>query len=293
MHLATISASSSAPSVFLLGLKLLLACLAALPGIAPLMAQQVQDPNQAVRVRMLDGGWLEQDGQRMRLAGIMLELAEGWKTYWRVPGEGGLPPRFDFSGSVNVAEARLLWPTPKRFSDPITGETIGFQYRVVFPVLARPDDPGKPMTLRLKLDYGICGQMCVPMRAQEEITLPADASPDEVQRAVLSEWLAKTPQHGEGRLQIARARLMKADDGLVLEIALQGEAAPAVQDVFVEGVELAVFGKPDLKPGGRGALLARIPVRGMAEEKDFSGKPLRLTIVLKGEKAVERLVKLP
>ena len=49
------------------------------------------------------------------LGGIEFELQDGWKTYWRTPGDSGVPPRFDFSKSDNVDAVTVLWPAPLKF----------------------------------------------------------------------------------------------------------------------------------------------------------------------------------
>ena len=267
-------------------LAIMLACAALLAQPAPPL-HAGGDVARASAVELADGGWW----RGKRLAAVVVRLAPGWKTYWRVPGEGGLPPRFDFSGSENAKEVRVLWPAPKRYSSPLTGETIGYKDEVVFPLLVTPADPKKPVTLRLKMDYGVCGDMCIPVRAQREIALPPsmDAAPA---RAVIEQWLRKTPLADDGRVKVASARLVKSADGLALEVALAGADAGKVSDILVEGVELAIFGKPE-KVGERdGTVIYRIPVRGLAEEKDFRAAKLRLTI-LRGEKAVVRTAALP
>ena len=252
---------------------------------APLRAES--DIARASDVTLIDGGWL----QKRRLAAVAMRLAPGWKTYWRVPGEGGLPPRFDFSASENVENVRVLWPAPKRYSSPVTGETIGYANEVAFPLLIAPKDPARPVVLRLKMDYGICGDMCVPVQAQRAITLPPemDAAPA---RAMIEQWLRKTPLADDGRVVVKGARLVKGARGLALEVALSGPDAGVVSDILVEGVELAIFGKPRKMGEREGVVVYRVPVMGLAEEKDFRRARLRLTI-LRGEKAVERTAALP
>src|SRR5437763_14969998 len=51
------------------------------------------------------------------LGGIAVQLQPGWKTYWRTPGDSGVPPRFDFSSSDNLAAATVLWPAPVTVDD--------------------------------------------------------------------------------------------------------------------------------------------------------------------------------
>lgn len=109
-------------------------------------------------------------------AGIEIKLAPGWKTYWRYPGDAGVPPQFDFSESENLKSANVLWPAPRRFSDA-EGNTIGYKGDLVLPVRVEAKDRAKPVVLRMKLDYAVCEKLCVPAQAKSELPL-GDASAD-------------------------------------------------------------------------------------------------------------------
>src|SRR5262245_7732022 len=93
----------------------------------------------------LVGGETRQENWR---AGIDITLDKGWRTYWRVPGDAGVPPQFDWSRSRNVKSITLLWPAPTRFTDE-GGESIGYKDRVVFPVDVVANDPAYPIDLAL------------------------------------------------------------------------------------------------------------------------------------------------
>ena len=73
-------------------------------------------------------------------AGVEIRLAPGWKTYWRYPGDSGVPPQFDFANSDNVKSVSVPWPAPQRFSDS-DGNTIGYKDNVVFPLQREPPIP--------------------------------------------------------------------------------------------------------------------------------------------------------
>src|SRR6185436_4015134 len=49
--------------------------------------------------------------------GVEIKMLPGWKTYWRYPGDSGVPPVFDFSASDNVKAVTVLYPAPTRFDD--------------------------------------------------------------------------------------------------------------------------------------------------------------------------------
>jgi DsbC/DsbD-like thiol-disulfide interchange protein len=133
----------------------------------------------------LESQWVDGHNSRARLisgggiAGVELELPEGWKTYWRYPGEaGGVAPAFDWSQSTNLESAQVLYPAPKRFTDA-SGETIGYKGNVTFPVRLKPKDASKPIDLRVAFDYGVCKDICIPAQAELALTVPPDASASE------------------------------------------------------------------------------------------------------------------
>ena len=117
-------------------------------------------------------------------AGIEIKLQPGWHTYWRYPGDSGVPPRFVFAASDNVATVKVLYPAPHAFSDE-AGVIIGYKDQVVFPLHVVPRDRSKPVTLRLKADYAVCDKLCVPVEAKAELTLSgaADTETDTLLKA--------------------------------------------------------------------------------------------------------------
>lgn len=122
-------------------------------------------------------GWQMPDGALM--AGLEFRLAPGWKTYWRAPGDAGIPPVFDWSGSRNLAAVEVKWPRPEVF-DQNGMRSIGYQDHVILPLAITPDRTGQPVHLAGRIDIGICQDVCVPVRVDlDRVTLAprADASP--------------------------------------------------------------------------------------------------------------------
>ena len=104
-------------------------------------------------------------------AGIEIRLDPGWKTYWRYPGDTGIPPTFDFSGSQNVKSTAVEWPAPEQFSDGAGGHSIGYVGDIILPLRVTPANTALPSTLHLTLNYAVCGTLCVPAKAGLDITL--------------------------------------------------------------------------------------------------------------------------
>jgi len=107
------------------------------------------------------------------LAGFEIALAPGAITYWRDPGDSGLPPTLDFSASENVASVEPKFPAPKRIKEADGGEAFGYDGGVIFPLLITPRDPAKPTTLKLSADFAVCAKVCLPAKARLSLTLPA------------------------------------------------------------------------------------------------------------------------
>lgn len=147
-----------------------LVCLTAL-GFGPAFATTQDD---VLAARLLPG-WQSETGAH--LAAVDLTLADGWKTYWRSPGDAGIPPRFDWSGSQNVRSVRILWPAPTVFD--VNGlRTIGYHDRLILPVEVTPEDPALPVNLSLRMDLGVCDKICLPASVALRSDLIAPGVPD-------------------------------------------------------------------------------------------------------------------
>jgi suppressor for copper-sensitivity B len=125
------------------------------------------------KVRLISAVAATGDVARVTL-GLEIKLDKGWKTYWRSPGEGGMPPRFDWSGSANLARVETAWPAPKRFE--IGGmESVGYQDQVILPLDVSLARPGEPLSVRLQLHYAVCREICMLVESRLTLDLPAAA----------------------------------------------------------------------------------------------------------------------
>jgi len=231
--------------------------------------------------------WVEGHSSRARLiggagiVGVELQLPDGWKTYWRTPGDaGGVPPAFDWSGSSNLEAADVLYPAPKRFSDS-AGDTVGYKGDIIFPVRLKAKDPTKPVDVALSIDYGVCKDICIPAQAKLGLTLPADAAmPEE-----LVEAMAKVPAPPVARresdpiLQRVVAEIAAAKPRLLLEAEFPGGAEHA--DAFVEAPDGLYVPLPKkTADDGKGGVTFEIDLSGKdVDLPGLKGKQLTATIV--------------
>jgi DsbC/DsbD-like thiol-disulfide interchange protein len=144
------------------------------------------------RVRLVPAKSRKLDGENVLMAGIQLKLTKGWKTYWRHPGDSGLPPAFYWTGSSNLKSARVLWPAPERIADPF-GSSIGYHGEIVFPVAVEPVDRGKPVILKLGMEFAVCKDICAPATAKLALRLGPSGSSGATYDGLVSQALARVP----------------------------------------------------------------------------------------------------
>ncbi|MDB5658215.1 MAG: hypothetical protein JWS10_830 [Cypionkella sp.] len=167
------------------------------------------------------------------MAGLQLQLAPDWKTYWRSPGDAGIPPLFNWSGSVNVKSVRVHWPSPVVFHTNGM-QTIGYHEGVVLPLEVVPLDPSKPVELRAGVDLGVCNQICMPAVVQLSAVL-GPGSPDASIKAALKAQPIGAKAAG---LRAISCEVQPIADGLRLT---------AVLDLPKRGAETVVVETSDAK----------------------------------------------
>ena len=230
----------------------------------------VEGPTATMRLISAENGVAS--GAGTLSAGVEVDLKPGWKTYWRSPGEVGLPPEIDWSASENVESVELLFPVPERF-EAFGIQNFGYSERVLFPVRVTLRDPGRPALLRADANLLVCADICVPEMASLTLELPPGGGVDPAAADALAAAVARVPGSGaDAGLQVAGASL----DSGGLTVAVTAAMPFRAPDLFPEAATTA-FGEPELRlsDGGR-RLWARFPVTSRGA--DLS-QPAALTVV--------------
>jgi DsbC/DsbD-like thiol-disulfide interchange protein/cytochrome c biogenesis protein CcdA len=110
-------------------------------------------------------------GEPIRIA-LRLRLADGWHTYWRNPGEAGVPIELTASLSPGATSGLIDWPTPARISEgSIT--TYGYSGEVILPVSVTLAPAISAISGDVTAHWLACKDICVPEEASFHIDLPA------------------------------------------------------------------------------------------------------------------------
>jgi DsbC/DsbD-like thiol-disulfide interchange protein len=219
------------------------------------------------------------------LGGVAIQLQPGWHTYWRTPGDSGVPPRFDFSKSENVEAVTVLWPAPHKFDDGAGGISLGYFKQIVLPLRIVAKNADRPVTLRASINYAVCEKLCIPVDASAELAFASVASTED---GTLSEALNAVPKP---------ASVGDPNPLTVLDVKRDGKtnvlvdvAAPDTNDLslFVEGPtpDWALPVPKLVEHGPPGVKRFVFELDGLPPGASAEGAALKLTLV-GGDRAYE------
>jgi DsbC/DsbD-like thiol-disulfide interchange protein len=166
------------------------------------------------------------------LGGIGMQIQQGWKTYWRNPGDSGVPPRFDFSKSDNVEAVTVLWPAPTKFDDGAGGHSLGYHNQIVLPLRIVAKNADKPVTLRADINYAVCEKICIPVEANAELSFASVASTEDGALSAALDTVPKPASIGDPNPLTIRDVKREGKSTVLVDVV-----APDTKEVslFVEG----------------------------------------------------------
>ena len=216
--------------------------------------------------------------------GWHIKLRDGWKTYWRTPGEAGMPPVWHWNNEGPLKEIEVLWPLPERMI------TFGYESNIyhdeiILPVDVHLTGEGGTVKLSLATDYMICKDVCIPLSAtyMMDIADPSllDISP--YQAALLDKYRSLVPR------TVDPVFLVVEDNGEgVLDVRLHPSHRneKKYRDLFVEGPDAYYFSRP-VRVSNEDGLLFKIPYTGEGRDESLAGREITLTLVPDSGQAVE------
>ncbi|WP_424985339.1 protein-disulfide reductase DsbD domain-containing protein [Microbulbifer sp. S227A] len=255
---------SPVPSLLALAATLTLAAM-------PLSAQVRVDD--LVRADVLDGGLTKRGTY---ITALRLTLSDGWKTYWRAPGDAGIPPQFDWGRSQNLGALRITWPTPRVF-DQNGMQSIGYDRQLVLPVEITPADPQRPVRLRGKVEVGICKDICVPgtLAVDHELDAGADRNP-----AIVAALAQRPFTRKEAGVTSASCRLAPVEGGMRIEARIAMPSAGGPEIAVIEPGSPRIWASQTETRRDGGTLVATselVPVTGGPLAVDRSA--VRITVL--------------
>jgi DsbC/DsbD-like thiol-disulfide interchange protein len=219
------------------------------------------------------------------LGGIAFQLQPGWKTYWRTPGDSGVPPRFDFSKSENIEAVTILWPAPTKFDDGAGGHSLGYKNQIVLPLRIVAKNADKPVTLRAGINYAVCEKLCIPVEAIAELAFASVASTEDSALFAALDTVPKPASIGDPNPLTIRDVKRDGKSSVLVDVA-----TPDAREVslFVEGPtpDWALPVPTLLEPSPPGVKRFSFELDGLPPGAKPEGAALKLTLV-GGDRAYE------
>jgi DsbC/DsbD-like thiol-disulfide interchange protein len=237
--------------------------------------------------------WHETTGGKLRLVteraagadgtlrgALEIRLDDGWKTYWREPGESGVAPQISLHQGAPAEGISLLFPAPQRFDDG-TSQWAGYAGDVTLPVVVTGLGDSDA-ALGVEIFLGVCETICVPVQATLTVTPGEDIGP--IDEAGIASAFANLPGAPQDGFEVVRASHEK--DAIAIEVALPDGIDAA--ELFLAGQDGLMLAAPEFAPGeDGGTFTARIvaPAKGGAIFADYT--------LVAGDEAVAGTLALP
>ncbi len=214
----------------------------------------------------------------VKWAAIQVALHNGAKTYWRSPGETGVPPSFDWSKSTNLKSAKVLWPAPHRFKEA-DSMAVGYDSDLTLPLKITAKDPSQPVILKLDLFMGICTEICIPVQQKLALTLPAQFAGETNLETVLK-TVPKILTTEQGTKHLHKISLIKegGKSKLAIEVVFAKGSDSSTQDLFVEAPEEFYIPLSQFKKDTGTSKLYTIDLADIEKPESLIGKPLKITM---------------
>ena len=186
----------------------------------------------------------------MHMAALEVRLEPGWKTYWRAPGDAGIPPSFDWRRSRNLADVELVWPTP---TISLQGgvRTIGYRDVLILPMRVVPAREGGEVGLSGRIEMGVCKDVCVPIEMRVSQRLSGDnRTPD---ARIVAALVSRPYSADEAEVGRVACRLSQVGDSLALraEIDMPGMGGQETAIIEVDDPQIWVAPASTTRQGGR------------------------------------------
>lgn len=198
-------------------------------------------------------------------AGLHLKLGEDWKTYWKSPGEVGIPPKITWNGSQNVSDVQFHWPAPIRFR-AFGIENFGYKDEVVFPLTVTLENPGAPVDLKAAVTTLICSDICVPVEFSLDLSLTQGTGRDQDSARLINAFLSRVPTTGNTSGMKSDAATLDTESEM-LTLNFTSDLPFDAPDVFPDMGRDTAFGAPDIRlAGDRRQLWVQFPVLALAQD---------------------------
>ena len=243
--------------------------------------------------------WVDTDGGRIRLstldptkdgqirAVLDVDLLPGWKTYWRDPGEAGVPPTIQVGESVNINDAEIHFPAPERIEDAYS-IWAGYDYPVLFPITLKQSDPGAASVLEADVFLGICKSICIPFQTSFTVKIDPDTPANAFEERLVKRAFEALPEQAGHGFDIVEHEVGDGGKSLILSVVTPKRDYDG--ELFVTGPPGWRFNTPQITSHDGNVVTYQVEANGNPEGETLNGAALRLLVKASGRSMETDLV---
>ncbi len=129
------------------------------------------------------------------MAGVRLHMKPGWHTYWRDPGDSGIPTKIAWHLAPGITAGEIQWPLPKRLSEEdVTTYIYENEVVLIVPLKISADAAKGPFDLNATISWLECEKQCVPGSGDVHAALKVgDATTPSTDATVIASWQTRVP----------------------------------------------------------------------------------------------------
>ena len=245
--------------------------------------------------------WIETDGARIRLSALApsedgtiqavldVDLLPGWKTYWKDPGEAGVPPSLAVERSKNITSAEIHFPAPERITDDYS-TWAGYDYPVLFPITLRQDSSGEASVLEADLFLGICQDICIPFQTSFSLVLDPDTPANAFEERLVRRAFRALPAPPDDGFQVLEHAI--AEDGQSMMLTVETPDGEPEAELFVTGLPGWRLDTPQVVDRDGDVVTFRVDVSRRPEGETLAGQTVSLLVKASG-RAIQTELALP
>ncbi|KVK54952.1 cytochrome C biogenesis protein [Agrobacterium deltaense] len=246
--------------------------------------------------------WARSEGGQMRVASLamdadgvvrgvlQIEPKDGWITYWREPGEAGIPPQITPDPASGAALTTMAYPVPKLIENGDITD-IGYDHAVSLPFQLKATDPAAGGKIDLTAFIGVCQNICIPFEAKFSIERGNAGDDDREERRLLEEARETLPEAASDDFKVIDFHI--TPDKTMLGVQLQlPENAPKETEIFIAGPSGFAYYEPQNLVRDKRKLSFYMNIKGLPKTYQVQGNSWPI-LVKSGDRAMETMLHFP
>ncbi|HZE58758.1 MAG TPA: protein-disulfide reductase DsbD domain-containing protein, partial [Chthoniobacterales bacterium] len=202
-------------------------------------------------------------------AGLLLHMVPNWHTYWKFPGDAGIPTEINWKLPDGWKVGEIQWPIPLKLNEPGDIQIYGYHDEVLLLQEITPPASltGNTVQLAAEASWLVCEKICIPGNANLKLDLPVAAQSAAANEEIFSRYRRSLPQNWP-ETKVARASWQREGNELRLTVESAALANYPAADFFPLPEPRVVVSHPKTERASDGKIIFRVPIE--TDDKNVS-----------------------